>query len=253
MKILLIEDDEFWRDAIIRKLVEQQHHVEVAENFQDGLALVRNGEFDVTIVDRVLPLDKSSPVLDDDDSGLKIVKAIKEERIDTLVVGFSAVGKLNYMWKSQEGYDAGCHFYVSKKDGVSHLMQTMKGVEAVSEKLKAERMVLQVDQLKLDCSQRTVTIEGKSVHLSPTQFDILSLLIKSKNEVVKYEKIVQLIEKSNSSRKKKSNKNSNNVSVQVHGLRKAIENHEGSEKMIFTVHKIGYVLREKSKRKASNN
>ena len=120
MKILLIEDDEFWRDAIIRKLVEQQHHVEVAENFQDGLELVRNGEFDVTIVDRVLPLDKSSPVLDDDDSGLKIVKAIKEERIDTLVVGFSAVGKLNYMWKSQEGYDAGCHFYVSKKDGVSN-------------------------------------------------------------------------------------------------------------------------------------
>ena len=253
MKILLIEDDEFWRDAIIRKLVEQEHHVESAENFQDGLELVRNGEFDVTIVDRVLPLDKSSPVLDDDDSGLKIVKAIKEERIDTLVVGFSAVGKLNYMWKSQEGYDAGCHFYVSKKDGVSHLMQTMQGVEAVSEKLKAERMVLRVDQLILDCSKRTVTLEGKPVHLSPTQLDILALLIKFKNEVVKYEKIAQLIEKSNSSRKNKSSKKSNNVSVQVHGLRKAIENHEGSEKMIFTVHRVGYVLRERSNRKALNN
>ena len=253
MKILLIEDDEFWRDAIIRKFVEQKHHVEVAENFQDGLELVRNGEFDVTIVDRVLPLDKSSPVLDDDDSGLKIVKAIKEEKIDTLVVGFSAVGKLNYMWKSQEGYDAGCHFYVSKKDGVSHLMQTMQGVEAVSEKLKAERMVLRVDQLILDCSKRTVTLEGKPIHLSPTQLDILALLIKFKNEVVKYEKIAQLIEKSNSSRNNKSNKKSNNVSVQVHGLRKAIENHEGSEKMIFTVHKVGYVLRERSKRNASSN
>jgi DNA-binding response OmpR family regulator len=253
MKILLIEDDEFWRDAIIRKFVEQEHHVEVAENFQDGLELVRNGEFDVTIVDRVLPLDKSSPVLDDDDSGLKIVKAIKEEKIDTLVVGFSAVGKLNYMWKSQEGYDAGCHFYVSKKDGVSHLMQTMQGVEAVSEKLKAERMVLRVDQLILDCSKRTVTLEGKPIHLSPTQLDILALLIKFKNEVVKYEKIAQLIEKSNSSRNNKSNKKSNNVSVQVHGLRKAIENHEGSEKMIFTVHKVGYVLRERSKRNASSN
>ena len=253
MKILLIEDDEFWRDAIIRKLVEQEHHVESAENFQDGLELVRNGEFDVTIVDRVLPLDKSSPVLDDDDSGLKIVKAIKEERIDTLVVGFSAVGKLNYMWKSQEGYDAGCHFYVSKKDGVSHLMQTMQGVEAVSEKLKAERMVLRVDQLILDCSKRTVTLEGKPVHLSPTQLDILALLIKFKNEVVKYEKIAQLIEKSNNSRKNKSNKKSNNVSVQVHGLRKAIESHEGSEKTIFTVHRVGYVLRERSNRKALNN
>ena len=253
MKILLIEDDEFWRDAIIRKFVEQEHHVEVAENFQDGLELVRNGEFDVTIVDRVLPLDKSSPVLDDDDSGLKIVKAIKEEKIDTLVVGFSAVGKLNYMWKSQEGYDAGCHFYVSKKDGVSHLMQTMQGVEAVSEKLKAERMVLRVDQLILDCSKRTVTLEGKPIHLSPTQLDILALLIKFKNEVVKYEKIAQLIEKSNSSRNYKSNKKTNNVSVQVHGLRKAIENHEGSEKMIFTVHKVGYVLRERSKRNASSN
>ena len=253
MKILLIEDDEFWRDAIIRKLVEQEHHVEVAENFQDGLELVRNGEFEVTIVDRVLPLDKSSPVLDDDDSGLKIVKAIKEEKIDTLVVGFSAVGKLNYMWKSQEGYDAGCHFYVSKKDGVSHLMQTMQGVEAVSEKLKAERMVLRVDQLILDCSKRTVTLEGKPIHLSPTQLDILALLIKFKNEVVKYEKIAQLIEKSNSSRNYKSNKKTNNVSVQVHGLRKAIENHEGSEKMIFTVHKVGYVLRERSKRNASSN
>ena len=253
MKILLIEDDEFWRDAIIRKLVEQEHHVESAENFQDGLELVRNGEFDVTIVDRVLPLDKSSPVLDDDDSGLKIVKAIKEERIDTLVVGFSAVGKLNYMWKSQEGYDAGCHFYVSKKDGVSHLMQTMQGVEAVSAKLKTERMVLRVDQLILDCSKRTVTLEGKPVHLSPTQLDILALLIKFKNEVVKYEKIAQLIEKSNNSRKNKSNKKSNNVSVQVHGIRKAIESHEGSEKMIFTVHRVGYVLRERSNRKALNN
>ena len=253
MKILLIEDDVFWRDAITRKLAEQRHHVQVAENFQDGLEFVRNGEFDVTIVDRVLPIDKSSPVLDDDDSGLKIVKAVKEEKINTLVVGFSAVGKLNYMWKSQEGYDAGCHFYVSKKDGVSHLMQTMQGVEAVSEKLKAERMVLQVDQLKLDCSQRTVTVKGQSVHLSPTQFDILALLIKFKNEVVQYEKIAQLIEKSNSSRNNKSNKKSNNVSVQVHGLRKAIENYEGSEKMIFTVHKVGYVLRERSKRNASSN
>ena len=253
MKILLIEDDKFWREAIIRKLVEQEHHVEIAENFQDGLELVRNGEFDVTIVDRVLPLDKNSPVLDDDDSGLKIVKAIKEEKIDTLVVGFSAVGKLNYMWKSQEGYDAGCHYYVSKKDGVSHLMQTMKGVEAVSEKLKAERMVLRVDQLILDCSKRTVTLEGKPVHLSPTQLEILALLIKFKNEVVRYEKIAQLIEKSNNSRKNKGSKKSNNVSVQVHGLRKAIESHEGSEKMIFTVHRVGYVLRARSHREALNN
>ena len=253
MKILLIEDDKFWREAIIRKLVEQEHHVEIAENFQDGLELVRNGEFDVTIVDRVLPLDKNSPVLDDDDSGLKIVKAIKEEKIDTLVVGFSAVGKLNYMWKSQEGYDAGCHYYVSKKDGVNHLMQTMKGVEAVSEKLKAERMVLRVDQLILDCSKRTVTLEGKPVHLSPTQLEILALLIKFKNEVVRYEKIAQLIEKSNNSRKNKGSKKSNNVSVQVHGLRKAIESHEGSEKMIFTVHRVGYVLRARSHREALNN
>ena len=101
MKILLVEDDARLSRVITRVLQQERYDVEVALDGNVGLDKALGGEFDVAIVDRMLP----------GVNGIDLVRAMREEKIDTPVLMLTALSDLP---ERVQGLDAGADDYLGK-------------------------------------------------------------------------------------------------------------------------------------------
>ncbi|MCB1355292.1 MAG: response regulator, partial [Maritimibacter sp.] len=101
MKILLIEDDPKTAEFIARGLREDGHSIDHLENGRDGLVRALDGDYDVSIVDRMLPgLD-----------GLSVVRAVRAAGVPTPIIFLTAVGGVD---DRIEGLNAGADDYLTK-------------------------------------------------------------------------------------------------------------------------------------------
>ncbi|MGE4164555.1 MAG: response regulator, partial [Xanthobacteraceae bacterium] len=85
MRLLLIEDDRDAADYLIKAFREVGHVAEHAADGEEGLALALDGQYDVLIVDRMLPKR----------DGLSVIGALREKGIDTPVLILSALGQVD--------------------------------------------------------------------------------------------------------------------------------------------------------------
>jgi len=170
MKVLVVEDDQETANYICSGLRAMGHSVEHAIDGKQGFLLALDSDFDVMVVDRMLPgLD-----------GLSLVKSIRSANVVTPVLFLSAMGGLS---DRVTGLDAGADDYLVKPFAFSELSARLSALSR-RPPIQAEEARLQVADLVVDLIRHTATRSGEDIVLQPREFRLLTYLMRNAERVV---------------------------------------------------------------------
>lgn len=170
MKILVIEDDRETAEFIARGLTEHGHVVDVAADGRDGLLQASGGEYEVLIVDRMLPgMD-----------GLAVVRTLRAAGTRTPALFLTAMGGIS---DRVEGLDVGGDDYLVKPFAFAELNARV-GALARRPALPEVTTALRVSDLEMDLLARRVTRGGREIDLQPQEFRLLEFLMRHPERVV---------------------------------------------------------------------
>jgi len=159
MRLLIIEDDRDAADYLVKAFREVGHVADQATDGEDGLQLALDGEYDVLIVDRMLPkLD-----------GLSIIGTLRSKSVETPVLILSALGQVDDRVK---GLRTGGDDYLAKPYAFSELLAR---VEALARRRgsRGEETVYRVGDLELNRLSHEVSRAGQELQLQPREFRLL--------------------------------------------------------------------------------
>ena len=170
MRVLIIEDDHEVAAFIAKGLRESRHASDIAPNGKEGLFLATTEQYDVLIIDRMLPeLD-----------GLSIIKALRALEKSVPILILSALGEVD---DRVNGLRSGGDDYLVKPFAFSELLARVEilGRRQLQQKTQT---LLQVGDLKVDLMARKVTRNNQVIELQTREFSLLEYLLKHKNQVV---------------------------------------------------------------------
>jgi two-component system OmpR family response regulator len=171
MRILVIEDDAEAAAYLVKALKEAGHVVDHAANGLDGYGLACEGNYDVLIVDRMLPkLD-----------GLSLIRSLREQDIATPVLILSALGQVDDRVK---GLRAGGDDYLPKPYAFSELLARIEVLSRRRAQPVTETTAYRVGDLELDRLAHRVTRAGREIVLQPREFRLLEYLMRHAGQVV---------------------------------------------------------------------
>lgn len=170
MKVLIIEDDAAIADFLVKGLRQAGHLAEIAGDGSDGLFQASVGEFDVWVIDRMLPrLD-----------GLALLRTLRANGKATPALFLTALGKVE---QRVEGLEAGGDDYLVKPFAFSEFLARLVAL-ARRPPLVPVLALLQCGALRLERLQRTVSYQGQLLELQPREFALLEMLMLHKGEVL---------------------------------------------------------------------
>ena len=170
MRILIVEDDQLAADAMERGLSESGHDCRRAADGDEGLNAAREGEFDVMIVDRMMPkMD-----------GVQLGETLRREGDQTPVLFLSALGEVG---DRVAGLQAGGDDYLVKPYAFAELIAR---VEALSRRREtgSVQTLLKVGELEMDLIGRAVHRQGKEIDLQPREFQLLEFMMRHAGQSV---------------------------------------------------------------------
>jgi len=170
MRILVAEDDSDTAGFIQHGLAELGHNVLVADNGVDALHLLLMSDFDVAIVDRMLPL------LD----GLSVVQRGRAAQIETPVLLLTALGRIQ---DRVDGLEAGADDYLVKPFAFTELAARVNAL-ARRRPMTAEPASLEHRDISMDLLRRQVVRDGRPILLQPREFRLLEELMRESGRVV---------------------------------------------------------------------
>ena len=222
MHILGIEDDEKAAAYMIKGLAESGYVVDHANNGRDGLFMATSGNFDIMIVDRMLPgLD-----------GISVIQALRAAKIATPVLILSALGQVD---DRVNGLRAGADDYLTKPFAFSELLARLEALLRRRSEQKAETH-LHVGDLEMDLLARTVKRTGQQVDLQPREFRLLEYLMRHAGQVVTRTMLLESVWDYH------FDPQTNVIDVHVSRLRQKID--KGFERpLLHTIRGAGYSLR----------
>ena len=170
MNLLVIEDDDETGQFIKNGLVQAGHKVDLTDNGQDGLYLATTGDFDLIVIDRMLPLV----------DGLTIVRTLRASDNRIPIVVLSALGEIDHR---VAGLNAGADDYLVKPFAFSELEAR---VGALLRRVTPEgpETSLRVGDLEMNLITRKVERNGKSIDLQPREFRLLEYLMRHAGQVL---------------------------------------------------------------------
>ena len=170
MRILIVEDDLEAAEAMARGLGEAGHECTRGADGEEGLAAARDGEFDVMIVDRMMPKM----------NGVQLVETIRREGDRTPVLFLSALGEVS---DRVDGLQAGGDDYLVKPYAFPELIAR---VEALARRRDtgSVQTLLKVGELEMDLIARTVHRSAKEIDLQPREFQLLEFMMRHAGQSV---------------------------------------------------------------------
>jgi two-component system OmpR family response regulator len=222
MRILIIEDDAEAGEYLCKGLRESGHGAELVQDGRDGLLQAATGEWDVLIVDRMLPgLD-----------GLSLVRHLRATGHSTPVLFLSALGEVDDRVK---GLRAGGDDYLVKPYAFSELLARVENL-ARRQTTAPVATRLRVADLELDLLTRKVTRAGKVIDLQPREFQLLETLLRHPGRVMTRTMLLETVWDYH------FDPQTNVIDVHISRLRQKID--RGFEPpLIHTVRGAGYCLR----------
>ena len=170
MRVLIIEDDPEAVEYMVKGLKESGHVADHAIDGEDGFQMAQGEEYDVLVVDRMLPgLD-----------GLSLVGRLRAEGNQTPVLFLSALGKVDDRVK---GLRAGGDDYLVKPYAFSELLARIEALVRRQRPAEAQTR-LRVGDLEMDLLARRVVRDGTRIELQPREFRLLEYLMKHAGQVV---------------------------------------------------------------------
>lgn len=223
MRVLVVEDDRETAQFLQRSLKENGHVTDIAGDGETGLALAREGGWDVIIVDRMLPrLD-----------GLSLIEKLRGEGARTPVLILSALGEVDDRVK---GLRAGGDDYLTKPYAYTELLAR---IEALARRPAPEEQVTRytIADLTLDRLSHKVTRGGQAIILQPREFRLLEYLMRNAGQVVTRTMLLQNVWDYY------FDPQTNVIDVHISRLRSKID--KGFTKpLLHTVRGSGYMIRD---------
>jgi two-component system OmpR family response regulator len=171
LRVLVIEDDPEVAAFIAKGLAEQGHSVDRAAEGKTGLVLATTEDYDVMVIDRMLPeLD-----------GLTIVRSVRGTGKQTPMLILSALGEVD---SRVQGLRAGGDDYLTKPFAFSELLARIEALARRATPRAEAETSLRVADLELNLLARTATRAGRSIELQPREFRLLEYLMRHAGQVV---------------------------------------------------------------------
>jgi len=169
MRILVIEDDRTTGDYILQGLRQEGHIADLCRNGRDGLIAAQTSDFDVLVVDRMLP----------DLDGLSLVRTLRAAKNLTPALFLTALGGID---DRIEGLNAGGDDYLVKPFAFGELSARINAL-ARRPQLREAEVVLSAGDLRMDLIRRRVSRGDVEIDLLPREFALLECLLRRKGRV----------------------------------------------------------------------
>ena len=220
MRVLVIEDEHKIANSVKKGLEQENYSVDVAYTGTDGYDLAVSEEYDVIILDRLLPGIE----------GVAIVTRLRSENIHTPILFLTAKGQIK---DRVEGLNAGADDYLTKPFAFTELLARVRAL--IRRPVKSVGSTLSVEDLTLDTVTFDVKRLGKKISLSNKEFSLLEYLMRHPDKIMKKEQIISHVWSYD------ANVLLNTVEVYIKHLRDKID--KGFDrKLIHTVRGFGYKI-----------
>jgi two-component system response regulator MprA len=221
MKLLIVEDEVRMADLLRKGLTEEGHMATCASDGAEGLALAKAYEFDVIILDIMMPKL----------SGYELAKRLRAERIDTPILMLTAKDSVPDIVR---GLDLGADDYMTKPFSFEELVARLRAVKRRA--LVSKEVHLRVADLVLDPASREVLRGEERLSLTRTEYNLLERLMYRAGKVVSRRSLIEAVWGFEREIEE------NTLDAFMHLLRNKIDT-AGRSKLIHTVRGIGYMIR----------
>ena len=221
MRILVVEDEKNLNRVISKRLNNQGYTTDSCFDGEEALDFLSTGEFDVIIMDIMMPKL----------SGIEVLKTIRANNNSTPVLLLSAKDSID---DRVAGLDAGAQDYLIKPFAFEELLARIRAMTRKAAGYLTNNYI--VGNLMLDINSRQVTRGGGEIILSAKEFDILEYMMRNAGIVLSREKIENHVWNFDYSG------GTNVVDVYIRYLRKKIDD-PFEDKLIHTIRGAGYVLK----------
>ncbi len=220
MRILLVEDDSRVASFIRRGLREEHYTVDVAPDGEQALFLAQTGEYDLIILDLMLPKR----------SGLDVLKSLRSDGLTVPILILTAKDKLK---DKVTGLNAGADDYLTKPFGFEELLARITTLSRRRGDMIPTN--LRIADLELDTLRHRVTRGSKPLVLTNREYALLEFLMRHPNQLVTRTMLAEHVWEHD------FDPLSNVIDVHIARLRRKID-HEYPAKLLHTVRGSGYIL-----------
>ncbi|MBR6566705.1 MAG: response regulator transcription factor [Spirochaetaceae bacterium] len=235
-KILLVEDEHGIASFVRLELLHEGYQVQVAEDGRQGLELFQEGQWDLILLDIMLP----------GINGLEVLRRIRKLSSVPVILLTARGDTLDKV----SGLDAGADDYLSKPFAIEELLARIrsllrrknawerKTVPATTTATQDEGLLF-FRNITLNPKSREVSLDGQLLSLTKTEYQLLFCLMSHKNEALSRENIMDMVWG------QQHYIDPNSVDVYVRYLRNKLDV-TGKESCITTLRGIGYIMKEPS-------
>jgi len=222
--ILLVEDDEAIREMVDNYLTMEGFHVTTATNGEEALQNCLQNIFDLVILDIMIPKL----------NGLEVLKIIREHAALPIIIMSAKDSDVD----KALGLGLGADDYIAKPFSMLEFSARVKAVirraTKYSNQAEQKQEVLEIDNLKIDIVNFSITKSGQEIKLTSKEFSILKLFVTNRHRVFTKEQIYQMIWKD------AYYGDENIINVHIRRLREKIEDDPSNPQYIKTLWGIGY-------------
>ncbi|HAN78929.1 MAG TPA: DNA-binding response regulator [Bacteroidales bacterium] len=222
MKVLVVEDEPKVAMFIKKGLEEQDFEVSVAYDGELGLALSKSGNFDIILLDLVVPFI----------NGLQLCRLIRQTNRQVPILMVTALGTLD---DKLAGFEAGADDYLLKPFEFSELLARMRALlKRNTGVIQSDKLIMYAD-LELNLDKKMAVRQGKSIQLTAKEFALLELFMNNAGKVLSREYIAEKVWEIT------FDTGTNVVDVYVNLLRKKVDK-DFADKLIHTRIGMGYIF-----------
>lgn len=220
LSVLLVDDDVELCGMMKEFFAEAGHHLDCAYNGRDGLNCALNGTYDLMILDVMLP------VFD----GLTVLQQLRRRRDLPVIMLTARIQQQDRI----VGLNTGADDYLPKPFDPDELLARIRAVLRRTDTASGKgRAALTIGNIQLNLGTREASVAGSRVELTPIEFDLLEMLMRSAGRVVSREEItLALFER-------EATPYDRFLDVHISHLRKKLK---GERNLIRAVRGVGYVF-----------
>ncbi|MFT4837055.1 MAG: two-component system copper resistance phosphate regulon response regulator CusR [Psychromonas sp.] len=222
MRLLIVEDEKKTGEYLKKGLTESSFRVDLAVNGIDGLHQAMSEEYDLIILDVMLPKL----------NGWQVLQTLRSSTIDIPVLMLTGRDQIEDRVK---GLELGADDYLVKPFAFVELLARIRNILKRNSPSSKDETTIQIENLQLDLLRRRVYRDSEAINLTAKEFSLLELLMQRKGEVLSRSLIASQVWDMN------FDSDTNVIDVAIRRLRNKVDK-PFEPKLIHTIRGMGYVL-----------
>jgi two-component system KDP operon response regulator KdpE len=221
--VLVVEDEAHMRSFLRTTLIHNGYAVVEAPTGASAVQALRAGGIDLVLLDLGLP----------DIDGVEVASRVRQHGSMPVIV----ISARDHEETKIAALDRGASDYVTKPFGAGELLARIRAALRATETRTAAPAIFTVGDLKVSLARRQAWLNGEEVHLTPTEHDLLSVLVRSSGRVVSHRELLRAVWGSEAIEERQY------LRVYMRQLRYKLEPEPAQPRYLVTVPGVGYRMR----------